>query len=101
MLAPTVTIQPSSRPSSTMGEREVMASADGSEEKHEPNVKEIVAPARLNVPQPDNKSESDDEDYQEVRRCNISRPIFMLKKFNFYCKIFIKYYIELFKITCY
>jgi len=50
-----------------MGEREVMASADGSEEKHEPNVKEIVAPARLNVPQSENKSESEDEDYQEVR----------------------------------
>jgi len=50
-----------------MGEREVMASADGSEEKHEQNVKEIVAPARLNVPQSENKSESDDEDFQEVR----------------------------------
>uniref|UniRef100_A0A2H8TVI9 Echinoderm microtubule-associated protein-like CG42247 n=1 Tax=Melanaphis sacchari TaxID=742174 RepID=A0A2H8TVI9_9HEMI len=69
MLAPTVTIQSSSRPSSTMGERENMASTDGSEEKHEPNVKEIVAPARLNVPQLDNnKSESEDEDYQEVSR---------------------------------
>lgn len=71
MLAPTVTIQPSSRPSSTMGERDAMVSTDGSEEKHEPNVKEIVAPARLNVPQSDNKSESEDEDYQEVRWHNI------------------------------
>lgn len=69
MLAPTVIIQPSSRPSSTMGERDVVAPADTNEEKHErhePNVKEIVAPVRLNVPQPDNKSESEDEDDQEV-----------------------------------
>lgn len=66
MLAPTVIVQPSSRPSSTMGERDAMP-ADTSEEKHEPNVKEIVAPARLNVPLPDNKSESEDEEYQEVR----------------------------------
>jgi len=54
-----------------MGERDAMVSTDGSEEKHEPNVKEIVAPARLNVPQSDNKSESEDEDYQEVRWHNI------------------------------
>lgn len=70
MLAPTVVVQPSSRPSSTMGERDNIAT-DPSEEKHEPNVKEIVAPARLNVPQPDNKSESEDEEYQEVRRSSI------------------------------
>jgi len=67
MLAPTVIVQPSSRPSSTMGERDPIALADTSEDKHEPNVKEIVAPARLNVPQPiDNKSESEDEEDQEV-----------------------------------
>lgn len=67
MLAPTVIIQPSSRPSSTMGEREIVTSTDGSnEEKHEPNVKEIVAPARLNVPQSENKSESEDDEDQEV-----------------------------------
>lgn len=69
MLAPSVIVQPSSRPSSTMGEREVVASADNNEEKHEANVKEIVAPARLNVPQPDVKSESDDEEYPEVSQC--------------------------------
>lgn len=67
MLAPTIGVQPSSRPSSTMGDRDVMVSIDISEEKHEPNVKEIVAPVRLVVPQPDNKSESEDEDDQEVR----------------------------------
>lgn len=71
MLAPTVIVQPSSRPSSTMGERDAMHPTDPGEEKHEPNVKEIVAPARLNVPQPENKSESDDEEYQEVRWSNI------------------------------
>jgi hypothetical protein len=49
-----------------MGERDNIPT-DPSEEKHEPNVKEIVAPARLNVPQPDNKSESEDEEFQEVR----------------------------------
>lgn len=70
MLAPTVIIQPSSRPSSTMGEREIVPSTETcNEEKHEPNVKEIVAPARLNVPQPDNKSESEDDEDQEVRQC--------------------------------
>lgn len=67
MLAPTVVVQPSSRPSSTMGEREGVASADTSEEKHELNVKEIVAPARLNVPQMDHKSESEDDEDQEVK----------------------------------
>lgn len=72
MLAPTVIVQPSSRPPSTMGERDVMASADTGEEKHEPNVKEIVAPARLNVPQPDNKSETEDEEDQEVRQSYIT-----------------------------
>lgn len=72
MLAPTVIVQPSSRPSSTMGERDHLASTDTSEDKHEPNVKEIVAPARLNVPQPvDNKSESEDEEDQEVSQNNL------------------------------
>lgn len=66
MLAPTVIVQSSSRPSSTMGEREPTMSSEPSEEKHEPNVKEIVAPARMNVLQPE-KSESEDEEDQEVR----------------------------------
>jgi len=56
-----------------MGERDVAASVDIGEDKHEPNVKEIVAPARLNVPQPDNKSESEDEEDQEVRLAKIPR----------------------------
>lgn len=70
MLAPTVIIQPSSRPSSTMGERDTMAPTDTSEEKHEPNVKEIVAPARMNVPvsQQQEKSESEDEEDREVKK---------------------------------
>ncbi|XP_050432030.1 echinoderm microtubule-associated protein-like CG42247 isoform X1 [Adelges cooleyi] len=67
MLAPTVIVQSSSRPSSTMGEREPTMSSEPSEEKHEPNVKEIVAPARMNVLQPE-KSESEDEEDQEVSR---------------------------------
>lgn len=71
MLAPTVTVQPSSRPSSTMGDRDALGSTDTSEDKHEPNVKEIVAPARLNVPQMDNKSESEDEEDEEVRWSNM------------------------------
>lgn len=74
MLAPTVIVQPSSRPSSTMGERDGIVPADTNEEKHErhePNVKEIVAPERLNVPLQDNKSESEDEEDQEVRQSKI------------------------------
>lgn len=82
MLAPTVMVQPSSRPSSTMGERDGMAPVDTSEEKHEPNVKEIVAPARMNVPLPQEKSETEDEEDQEVRNQNVS-----LMPFDFRLKL--------------
>lgn len=75
MLTPTVVIQPSSRPSSTIGERDGVQSADTSEEKHEPNVKEIVVPARLSVPLIDHKSESEDEEDQEVRFNNYANNI--------------------------